>query len=169
MATPYIHGQAVGTINWTSTGTAVAMTAEILDIKMSGIKREALDTTSMGTTGLAIAGGTLAQDTAGSASPVSGQALMKTFMPSAYVDPGEITLQVLLNPNVSPWIQNTAAWKEIVTIKLGPIPPSGSTQASWAGIAAMLEFDWDAPLDGKIMTATMKIKFSGALTITTAS
>ncbi len=131
------HSQALGVITYST-----SFLAEILNIDWSGIKREALDCTNMG---VAAAGG--------------GKFGNKLFIPSFYVDPGELSVEIQFQPDTLPPIASAA---ETVTVKLG----NSSTQASWAGSGFMVDFAPKAPLDGTVMRATCKIKFSGNITVT---
>src|SRR5258708_30868457 len=116
--------------------------AEILNIDWSGIKREILDVTNMGVA--AAAGGTFGN---------------KINIPSIYIDPGELSVEIQFNPDTLPPIASAA---ETVTVKMG----NAATQATWVGSGYMHEFAPKMPLDGKVMTASAKIKFSGAVTVT---
>jgi hypothetical protein len=132
------HSQTKGQITF-STG----FLAEILNIDWSGIKREVLDATNMS---IAAAGG--------------GTFGNKILIPSFYIDPGELAVEINFNPDTLPPI---ASAPETVTVKIGG---DTTTQATWVGSGFMIEFAPKMPLDGKVMTATAKLKFSGSITIT---
>ncbi len=132
------HSQAKGSITFSS-----GFFAEILNIDWSGIKREALEVTNMSVT--AAAGGTFGN---------------KIFIPSLYIDPGELGLEINFNPDTLPPIGAAAS---AFTVTLG----GDTTPATWAGNAFLTEFSFKAPLEGKVMTATAKLKWTGAVTVTT--
>lgn len=160
MASVPIHGQALGTIVF---GTSFAgVTLEILDISHAGIKRNILDTTSMYTD-----------------APGAGTFGNMTSIPSFYTDPGELTLEVLHNASILPPVSSaiTAVGAiETITIRSGPATtpnvttPASSTQAKWAGNGFITGYDpIKMPHDGQVMKATLKIKFSGPITVTAAT
>ena len=132
------HSQALGSITF-STG----FFAEILDISHGGIKRDKIDCTNMATAT------TTTSTTLGN----------KIAIPSAYVDPGELTVEIQFNPDTKPPIDSAAA---SCTVKLG----NAATQAQWAGSAFLTEFSYKAPLDGTVMRASCKVVFTGVITIT---
>ena len=134
------HSQALGVITFSS-----GFLAEILDIGISGIKRDILDCTNMS---IAAAGG--------------GKFGNKIFIPSFYVDPGDLTFEIQHQPDTLPPIASAA---ETVTVKLG----NSATQASWAGSGFMYDYAVKAPLDGTVMRATCKIKWTGNVTVTAGS
>jgi hypothetical protein len=135
-------GQALGSIAF---GTS-AFTSKLTDIKGPAFKREWLDTTSMAT----VAAG-------------ANQVGNKTGIPSFYTDPGELTMTLLHDTQQAPPLGGDL---EAITIAIGPY---NSSQATITGYGAMLDYQIDAPLDGKVMTATAKVRFSGPLTFTAAS
>ena len=110
-------------------------------IQGSGIAREALETTHLGTTGG-----------------------YKTYIPAAKQDPGEINITFRYDPNVQPPI----AAAETITITY-PVPTGmnvGATEASSGFVSS-----WEAPnleLDS-IADATMTIKRTGVITFTDAT
>lgn len=104
----------------------------------SGIEREFLDTTHMTTT--------------------EGAA---TFIPSDIENYGELTVELLADPDDAPPITGAL---ETVTVTF-PIPAGGSTAATWACSGALRSYEITAPHDD-LMTATAVIKFSGKITFT---
>lgn len=132
------HSQTKGQITFSS-----GFLAEILNIDWSGIKREVLDATNMSI-----------------AAAAAGAFGNKISIPSFYVDPGEITVEINFNPDTLPPIASAA---ETTTVKVGG---DTSAQATWVGSAFMYDFAPKMPMDGKVMTATCKIKFSGNVTVT---
>lgn len=119
----------------------------ILDISWSGIERESLETSHMGT-----------------AAPTAGKFGNRTFLPGDLTDPGECTIEIHYNAHdvIPPF---TVA--ETVTVK-APLVAGDATAASWAGSGFLTSFEWGIPLE-EIMTATATIKFSGEITRTAAA
>ncbi len=115
--------------------------AEILSIQWSGISRDAIATTSSGTSG-------------GSA----------TFIPSDIEDYGEVQVELLFDPDDTPPIASAA---ESVTVTW-PIPAGLTNGATWAFSGFMTSFEVNSPIDDR-MTATATIKVSGIITFTDAS
>jgi hypothetical protein len=87
-----------------------------------------------------------------------------TFQPSDLKNPGEVTVDLLFNPNTSPPITSAA---ETVTITY-PVQPGGSTSATWACSGYLKKFKPKAPINDK-MTAVATIKWTGTPTITPGS
>lgn len=112
--------------------------ALIKSISWSGQNRESLDTTNMSTT--------------------DGK---MTFLPSDLKDAGEISVDLLFDPDMAPPIASAA---ETVTVTF-PIPAGGSTAATWAASGFLTSFELTAPHDD-LMTATATIKLTGGITIT---
>ena len=135
------HGQTLGSIVFTTSAWAT----EILDIKDNGIKRDAIDVTNMGV----------------SAVP-SGSLGNKIYIPSFYMDPGILTIEVNHNPDHPAPVGGVA---ETITLSLGP----DSSQATVAGSGFITDYDINLPMDGKAMTATVKIKKTGPWAYTTGS
>ena len=82
----------------------------------------------------------------------------RQFIPSAYVDGGELNLQVNLNPLVAIPI---ADWTKVgpteIIITLGP---ANTTQETFDVLGFITEFKIDGPLDGKPVTANIKVKIT---------
>lgn len=112
--------------------------ALIRSASWSGIAREPLDTTHMGSTNGAM-----------------------TFIPSDLENAGELTVELLFDPDDGPPITGAA---ETITVTF-PIPAGGSTAATWACSGFLTSFEMTAPHDN-LMTATATIKFSGEITFT---
>jgi len=85
----------------------------------------------------------------------------KTFIPSDFYDPGELTVEINYDPDAEPPIDQAA---ETVTITY-PTPSGGMTGATVAGSGFMTAFTPSSPIEDR-MTATATIKFSGDLTWT---
>ena len=112
---------------------------EILDISLSGVgKADIIDVTHMG---VAATSGTLGN---------------KIYIESFYVDAGEADIEIQFNPDTTP-----PKGFQACTIAWG----NSTTKATWAGSACLSDMSIKAPLDGSVMKATCKLKFSGAITI----
>ena len=83
----------------------------------------------------------------------------QTFIPPVNFDNGHIELDILFNPDIS-WTNAVDVW----TISFPKSPAGAATPATWAFSGFMVEYAPKAPLKDK-MTATIKIKVSGAITI----
>lgn len=112
-----------------------SFSAEIESIGHSGISREAVESTHLGTTNA------------------------KTFIAPDLYDPGELSLEMNFDPDTFPPIDQPA---EVITVTF-PTPIGGASGASWAASGFMTEFEYTAPLEEK-MTATATVKFSGVIT-----
>lgn len=134
------HSQTKGSITFSS-----SFFLEILNIDWSGIKRDVLDATSMAVT--AAAGSTFGN---------------KLFIPSIYVDPGELTIEINFNPDTLPPIGGASG---AFVLTLG----GDTTPATWSGTGYLHDFAPKMPMDGKVMTATCKLKCTSAVTVATGS
>lgn len=112
--------------------------AEILDASWSSISRNAIPTSHMTTPSGAM-----------------------TFLPSDMHDPGELSVSLQFDPDTAPPIDQAA---ETITVTF-PIPPGGSTAATWACSGFMTDYGNELPHDDK-MTADATLKFSGITTFT---
>jgi hypothetical protein len=134
------HGQTLGTI----TGFT-DFPLQILKLDWGGIKREAIEVTNMN-----VQPTTTAQNFGN-----------KMFIPSAYVDPGELKLQVLHDPTVAfPITDPDLIGPQDLVIMLGP---ADSTQETFNVFGFVTAYDIDGPLDGKALTATMTVKLTDAV------
>ena len=153
------HGQTLGTVEFAMTNFPM----EILKLDWEGIAREAIEVTNMNVEPTTAAAG-------------FGN---KMYVPSAYVEPGSLKLQVNHNPTLMiPIADQSKAGPEAITIKLGP---SLSVQETYDVVGFLVKYELDGPLDGKALTATATIKLTdvvggpdmydatGAVTVTLAS
>ncbi len=129
------------------TGTKVAfgtttIKGNVMDVSWDGPNRESIETTHMGTTG--------------------GQ----TFMPSDLYDPGELTIEVQFDPDATVDADIVAA-AETITVTF-PIVAGESNGATWAATGFITSYTNTTPLEG-LMTASIGVKFSGAITTTPGS
>lgn len=87
-----------------------------------------------------------------------------TFFPSALKNPGELQVDILFNPNLTPPIDEDADTVR-VTFPLG----DGETNAAyWECEGFMTDFEWTGPHDD-LETAKVTIKFSGTPTFSPAT
>lgn len=127
-------------------GQGVAITfssgfmAWITDLSVSGIRREALETTNSATT------------------------TSRTFIPEKLVNYGELRVSLQLKTSADPPIEGAA---ETITITW-PMETGGTTAPTWSGTGFMTSYEATAPING-IMTATATIKFTGLITFTAGS
>lgn len=129
----------------TSIGTTIAFadssfSAEILDIGLPEISREALNVSHVGTS-----------------APAAGSFGSKEFIPHDFVDAGTLTMELHFNPDTDPPIhadaeQITITWKD---------------GATWVFTGFFTNFSVSAPLRDK-MTASATVKISGAIAHTDA-
>jgi hypothetical protein len=131
------HGQTLGTV----TIAGYTFPLEILKLDWDGLKRDAIDVTSM------------------AVQPTTGSGLgNKMFIPSAYVDPGELSLNVLHNPLYNiPITDPSKAGPTLITFTLGP---ATSVQETFQALGFLTEYKIVGPLDGTAMTADIKIKLT---------
>lgn len=87
----------------------------------------------------------------------------RTFLPGVLIDPGTLSVELLLEPNVIPPLSSAA---ETITVTFPK--KSNTTAATWACSGFLQDFKWTAPMDDK-MTATGTIKFTGNVTVTAGS
>lgn len=132
-------------IGTASTVGGSGYTAEVTNISWSGISRGAVDTTHMGTVEAGNFGG-------------------RTFMPTDLVDAGEITVECHFDPDTDLAIDAAAA---AVTITFPLVTGDGSS-ATWAASGFCTSFEWNDPLEDK-MVATMTIKMTGGVTLVAAA
>ena len=135
------HGQTLGTV---TLGTLEGFPMDILKLDWSQIKREAIEVTNMNV-----------QPTTSSTDWGN-----RMFVPSAYVDPGELVLQIHHNPQVTLAGYITDPFDDGpqgIVITLGP---SASNQEQFNVLGFITEYSIDGPLDGKTVTATVKIKLT---------
>lgn len=127
----------------TGTGSTITFSsgffAEITSISHSGMSRESIGTSHMGTTG------------------------GRTFIPGDLYDPGELSVELNFDPtdDVTAPLTNAA---ETVTVTI-PNSPTATTVTTWAASGFMTGFEYTDPLED-LMTASATIKFSGDITIT---
>jgi hypothetical protein len=158
------HGQALATI----TGFAAFGTSplQIVRFNWPGVERQEIEVTNMNV-----------QPTATGVSGASGGNFgNKMYLPSAYVKPGELHLQV--NHDSTVQLPMTAL-PETITISFGPATAgSGGAQETAICLAWMKSYELEGELDGKALVANVVIVITdvldntysstGAVVITTA-
>ena len=116
--------------------------AQISEIQWSGISREQVETTHLGST------------------------TARTYLPGDLYDPGEMSLSIFYEPGNEPPL---SASQETITLTFPLNDAQGqASAATLAGSAAMSEFSFGVPLEDMI-TADVAFKFSGPLTWTSAT
>lgn len=108
--------------------------AEILNYEDSGVTRESIDTSHMGTTGA------------------------RTYMPATLYDPGELSVEIAFDPEQDPVTPITAA-AESVTVTYADAAPASTMACS----GFMTNFTIVGPFEER-MTATATLKLTGART-----
>lgn len=134
------------------TGTTIGFgtsgfSLELLDVDGPGLSREFVETSHMGT-----------------AAPGAGQMGNKTFLPKRQVDPGELTFECHLDPDVIPPIHAAA---ETITITF-PLPAGGATAATWACSGFITSYEPSDPMEDK-MTVSITVKLTGPITVTAST
>lgn len=114
-----------------------AFQAQILGVSITGMERESIDTSHMGTTD------------------------WKTFMPAKLTDPGSLELKIAFDPDDQPPITGAA---ETITVTW-PIQDAPGTSANWSAQGFVTEFEVTAELEEK-MEADVTVKLSGSVTFT---
>lgn len=127
------------------TGATVAFltssfSANIMSIDGPGIERPAIDTTHLGTT------------------------TARTHMPGDLYDVGPFDLEIQFDPNLNPPISSAAE-----TIRITwPLAAGQSVAAKWEFSGFITAYKGGAKLE-ELMTGSMTIKGSGAITMTDAT
>jgi hypothetical protein len=103
------------------------------------MRREALETTNSATT------------------------TQRTFRAEQLLNNGELRATIQFDASKTPPIGSAA---ESVTVTF-PMAAGAATAANWAGSAFMTAFEATIPING-IMTATMTLKWAGAIVVTAA-
>ena len=135
------HGQTLGQLS----ASVFTNPLQIVQLNWTGLKREAIDVSSM-----------LIQPTVGSG---LGNLM---YVPSAYVDPGELDLTVLHDPTLTPIpIEDPSkVGPTTFTITLGP---STTQQETFQGLGFVTSYEMNGPMNGKALTASVKIKLTDAV------
>ena len=110
--------------------------AEILSIEWSGISREAIETSHMGTTGTTTNA--------------------KTFIAHDLYDGGDITVECNLDDAAIAWLPTAAAATTTLTF--------AGSDSTWAASCFATNVDVSVPLDDK-MTITVTLKVAGEITV----
>jgi hypothetical protein len=132
-----------GTYTRVTFGTS-GFTANITNVRWSGITRTAIDTSHMGV-----------------AQPAPGTFGNRDYIPSGFSDAGELVLDVHFSPD-STYPLHTDP--ELITV-IWPKATADTIAPQWAGMGFVRQLEINDPMDEK-MTATLTLKFSGAITMT---
>ena len=137
MASPSVQVADGATITFGTSG----FSAQVTGFSWGGVTREAIDTTHLGT-----------------AAPTAGNIGNKTSIPSTMVDPGELSLDIHINPDAFPPLHGDP---ETITV-------TWNSGATWVCSGYATGFDIDAQLENKV-TGTLTIKMTGEVTPTAAA
>lgn len=118
--------------------------AKITNVAISGISRNAHDSSNMAST--------------------NG---WRTFVPGDLKSPGTVAVDLLFDKNNAGLKTNIAGAAETITITF-PTHAGGSSGGSWAASGFMTSFEIGVPMDG-MMTAKANLQFSGEPTGTDGS
>ena len=128
-------GAFIGTGTTVVFGTS-AFAAELMSVGVSGISRETVDSSHMGTTDY------------------------RTYIVGKLADPGEMSMEINFDPaDEPPWNDDA----ETVTITFPDNP--GGAGSTWAASMAVTDFEATDALEDK-MTATLTLKILSAITVT---
>lgn len=126
-------------------GTAITFSsgfcAEITDVKIGGLSREAIDVTNFGSTGG-----------------------YKEFVPSSLIDSGELEVELIYDTDTAPPISGAV---ETVTITF-PLKSGETTAATMACNGFLTDSEEAVPMDDA-MSQNVTIKFTGQRTYTPGS
>jgi hypothetical protein len=117
------------------------LTLDLTSIEVSGVAREAVDITHLGTT------------------------VAKAFIPGDLYDPGEISFEGLLDPQDGDTFPITGA-SETMRVTF-PTPSGLTTPAKFECTGFVTEYEFGVPMEEE-MTFSMTIKLTGAITWTDA-
>jgi len=131
----------VGTGTTITFGTS-GYSANIESVSWSGLTRNEVDTTHMGSAEANNFGG-------------------RSFISGDLVDAGELAIVVQYNPDTDPPIDAAAETITVTWPKYG----DDASAANWACSGFLTNFEINDPLEDK-MTATATVKFTGSVTIT---
>jgi|TARA_Y100000310_G_scaffold51927_1_gene47795 hypothetical protein len=124
----------------TGYGTTIAYTghpfAEILSLEWSGISREAIETSHMGTTG--------------------STTNAKTYIAADLYDAGEITVECNLDDVAIAWLPTAAAATTTINF--------AAQSSTWAATCFATNVDVSVPLDDR-MTISVTLKVAGEITV----
>jgi len=134
------------------TGTTItfgtsSFTSNLLNASHSGINRESLPTSHMGT-----------------ADAGSGTFGNMTFIPGQLSDPGELTVEFHFDPDKEPLIDQPA---ETITVTF-PLVAGDATPAKWASSGFAISWEYTDDLES-IMVVTATFKLTGEVTQTAAA
>lgn len=127
----------------TFTFATTGLVLDLTSIEWGGISREPIDVTHLGST------------------PA------KEFISGDLYDPGEITIEGLLDPNDGDTVPIAGA-AEVMRVTF-PLPPTGfSVAAFWEASGFITEYEVGVPMEEE-MTFSATIKLTGTITFTDAT
>lgn len=131
------HGQCLGTVNI----AGYSFPLEIVQLNWTGAHRDPIEVSSM------------------NVQPTTGTGIgNKQHIPSAYVEPGMLELTVNHNPTVRiPITDPSKSGPTVITFNIGP---AFSSQESFQAYGFVTDYSLDGPMDGKALTASVKIKLT---------
>lgn len=145
-----------GATSYIGTGSTISFgsstyTAEIVSVDWAGVNRPTVETTQMGT------------DT----TPGSTTFGNSTHIPVSIADPGQITIEVYFNPDLTPpMVPATVADSETIQLTF---PTLGEeTPANWSCEGFCEDYSVNCPLED-LMTATLVIQLTLGVSKTVAS
>ena len=128
---------AVGTGTTLAIG-GITLTVDRLSIGASGISRESIETTHLGTSEA------------------------RTFIPSDLYDPGSLEVAFQLDSTTP---LTTMAVETILTTASNTFTVTMNEGGQWDGNAFVTDFSWDIPLE-ELATGTFTLKCTGGITTT---
>jgi hypothetical protein len=140
---PY-HGQTLGTVTFTSSG----FKTQILKLDIVEVSRKKITVTNMQV----------------NPTTTAGNYGNEMHLPSAYINPGTIRLKINHDPSQAKSIPLTNL-PETITIALGP----GNNQQTLSCLGWLQSYNYDGPLDGEALTATMDIVLTDVLIVASGS
>ena len=114
---------------------------DFTSIEASGVTRESIDVSHLGTTGA------------------------KAFIAAKLYDAGELTFEGLMDPNLGDaLVIKVGAVAETMTVTF-PTPSGGSSGSTFAATGFLTSFEWGVPMEEE-MTFSMTVKLTGVITWT---
>jgi hypothetical protein len=144
------HGQALATITGMSAFSSSPV--QIVRFNWPEVNRESIELTNMNVLPTA-----------------SGEYNFgnKMYMPSAYIKPGELHLQILHDSTVTSPINpaGTSSFPGVdyITINYGPATPDGGAQQTAKCLAWMKSYELEGELDGKALIANIVLVITDVL------
>lgn len=128
----------------TLTTSGTSWSARITEMNWSGISREHVETTHLG----------------------SSEA--RTFLPGDLYDPGELSLSIQYEPGNEPQGLTSATQQEWSLVFALNTAQGQATAASLTALGSVSDFSFGVPLED-VITGDVTMKFSGPITFTSAT